>query len=92
MKHKTVAEIAIDVMRERNLSVISWGFCDELDEIGERAKHTTLFSNETHPIDRHIRVLNCLDKSNKFNKFLFLCESSTGPERWCRAFRLKEER
>jgi len=66
---KPVAQIAKEHLIETGNDRIGYGDCDLLDAIAKKATHTTLF--DKHPLDRHIAILNALDRSNLFEKSLF---------------------
>ena len=81
----------LTAQRERGWpgDLIAWGDCYTLDEIAERSGFDAL--HPLHPLDRHIRILNALDRDPRFEKFLFRCVDSGGVrERLVRAFRLRK--
>lgn len=63
---KTIDKIAYEYLVKNNFDAIGYGDTYNLDEIAHLCKHTTL--NELHPLDRHIRLLNYLEKSPLFIK------------------------
>ncbi len=68
---------------------ITRGDCATLDDIADRSGFLAL--HPMHPLDRHIRVLNALERDPRFEKFLFRCVDSGGVrERLVRAFRLRK--
>jgi hypothetical protein len=58
--------IAIQVMLECEEEFISRSHFGALDTIGLRATHTKL--PRLHPLDRHVAVLNAVERSGRFNK------------------------
>lgn len=94
MKKQTIAEHMRDVLIDNECNSVMWGDCRLLDECADRATHTTLM--EAHPLDRHIRVLNSLERSNLFEKFYIKLPVRFYPkagwvEQWCRLFSLREK-
>ena len=73
---KTVTEIAIEVLAERGYDRIWWGDIDMLDEIAVRAAHTGLAS--LHPLIRHTRTLDTLERSGRFSKGYITVSTRTG--------------
>lgn len=64
---KTVAEHMRDVLTERGLSSVMWGDAVVLDDCAKRCVHTTLY--DQHPLERHKRILDALERSSLFEKF-----------------------
>ena len=62
----TIAETAKQVLIETNNNGVMWGDCFLLDDIAVRCKHTNLMT--LHPLVRHQRILNALEKSPLFEK------------------------
>jgi len=85
---KTVAQIAIQVLKENNCDWIMFGDVILLDEIGLRAAHTNLM--KLHPLKRHSRILDYLEKSGLFNVDLVKLNGIMGNPYW-RILKLKEE-
>ena len=68
--------------------LIAWGDCYTLDEIADHSGFDAL--HPLHPLDRHRRILDALDRDPRFEKFFFRCVDSGGVrERLVRAFRLR---
>ena len=67
-KRKTIAECVKEVLLEEDTDFIMWGDCYILDLCANRASHTNL--SKKYPIERHTRILNALDKSSLFDKYL----------------------
>ena len=63
---KTIAEHMVDVLVERGIKVIGWGDYTFLDECASRCTHTTL--SKIHVDARHQRILNALERSDRFEK------------------------
>lgn len=85
---KTIVDHMVDVLKEKDISVVGWGDFGILDECASRCSHTTLMDS---PIDkRHQRVLNALEKSDKFEKCYFKGPTSLSGYRLLRRFRLVE--
>jgi len=66
MKHKTIAEIAASHLEITGNQYVMWGDTSLLDEIADECSHTNLM--ELHPLDRHQRILNALERSPLFKK------------------------
>lgn len=97
MKKKTIAEHMRDVLIETDSGdgkgkySVMYGDVYNLDECAMRCKHTNLM--ELHPLDRHQRILNALERSKLFRKFLVRITGIRGLS-LVRAFEteMKEER
>ena len=63
---KPVWQIALEVMEREGETYLSRSNFGVLDTIGRLATHTRLPA--LHPLDRHIAVLNALEKSGRFTK------------------------
>lgn len=59
----TIAQAALDVLRETDSPAVVWGDCTLLDTIGERVGMPSM-----HPLRRHKRILDALDRSPRFVK------------------------
>lgn len=97
MTRKTIADITIEVLKETDNQGIMWGDAFLLDMIAERCDaqlHTTLRTKKdgthVHPLNRHNRILNALDKDPRFEKMYFHARGMRGNQ-WWRSFKLKEE-
>jgi hypothetical protein len=64
--NKPVWRIAIEEMLKAGDSQVSRNHFGLLDTIGILAAHTRL--PKMHPLNRHVAVLNALEKSNRFTK------------------------
>ena len=85
---KTIAQIAKEHLIETGNDSVGYGDCHLLDAIAKKATHTTLMKK--HPLDRHIAVLNALDRSKLFKKSLFYVYLGNR-EGLARTFDLEEE-
>lgn len=94
-KHKTVAQIAAEVVLERGIAregnySVGWGDPETLDEIAKRATHTTIMNGHSRPDRsgiipaRYRRVLNALENSPLFVKTYIRLHTR------CRLFYLKD--
>lgn len=88
MKQKTIADITIEVLKETGNSGVMWGDTYLLDEIAIKCTHTNLVGHEVHPLNRHKRILDALDKDDRFEKFYIRMRGMKG-NLW-RSFRLKD--
>lgn len=66
MCKKTIADIAVNVMRENNIKNISISDYLLLHEIAEKSKHTKLIEMKVN--DRQKEILDALDEDNRFKK------------------------
>ena len=82
---KTIADYVVDVLQETDNPGIMFGDCGLLDMVAKRCTHTTLM--DAHPLDRHIRILNALDKDARFEKFYVKINGIRGNPYW-RSFKL----
>lgn len=83
---KTIAEHMVDVLTERGIKVIGWGDYGLLDECASRCTHTTLM--KTHMNARHQRILNAIERSDKFEKHYVEGPTVMRGRRWLRQFKL----
>lgn len=90
---KTIADIAVEVLRETDNPGIMHGDVVLLDMIAVRATHTTLMKRKdgkyTHPLNRHKRILDALGKDPRFEKYYITMPGLIGNPYW-RSFKLKE--
>jgi hypothetical protein len=89
MKHKTIADIAVEVLKETGNHGVMWGDCSLLDEIAIKCTHTNLVGHGVHPLNRHKRILDALDRDGRFEKFYIRMKGERGNQMW-RSFKLKE--
>jgi len=67
MKRKTIADIVVEVLVETDNPGVMWGDCGLLDMIAKRCIHTNLMNQ--HPLNRHSRILNALERDKRFDKY-----------------------
>jgi len=63
---KTIADHTVDVLMETGNPAIMFGDVRLLDMVAERCIHTTLM--DILPMTRHTRILNALEKDERFDK------------------------
>lgn len=63
---KTIAQHAKEYLLANGFDAVMWGDVWNLDAIAEQCTHTNLLS--LHPLNRHTRILNALEKSDLFIK------------------------
>lgn len=63
---KTIADFVVEVLNETDNPGIIFGDVRLLDMVAERCTHTTLM--DAHPMNRHSRILNALEKDDRFEK------------------------
>jgi len=85
---KTIADITVEVLRETDNQGIMYGDSVLLDMIANRATHTNLMKQ--HPLVRHSRILNALEKDKRFGKYYFERRGFRGNKYW-RSFKLKKQ-
>lgn len=83
---RTIADIVIEVLNETDNGGIMFGDTFLLDMVADRCTHTTLMKK--HPLIRHNRILNALEKDNRFEKFYVRMSGMLGNQFW-RSFKLK---
>ena len=83
---RTIADIVIEVLNETDNGGIMFGDTVLLDMVADRCIHTTLMKK--HPLIRHNRILNALEKDNRFEKFYVKMPGMLGNQFW-RSFKLK---
>ena len=82
MEKKTIAEHMRDVLIENDCGdgkgkySVMYGDVYLLDYCAVRCKHTNLM--KLHPLDRHQRILNALEKSKLFKKFFVRITGARG--------------
>ena len=74
---KTIADIAYEHLIETGNPGVMWGDVHLLDEIAWKCTHTNL--KDAHPLNRHKRILDALDKDLRFDKFFVHINGSPGP-------------
>ena len=88
---KNFGDIAIEVMKKEECDSIGYenfGLLDDIaDEYRLQTGRTKLY--DMHPLDRHIAVLNRLEKDKRFEKQLMTCTDGRS-ERLVRIFYFKE--
>jgi len=93
MTRKTIADIVVEVLKETDNGGIMWGDSVLLDMVARRCEHTTLMRKKdgsyTHPLNRHNRILDALDKDSRFEKLYFHARGMRGNQYW-RNFKLKK--
>ena len=77
---KTIAQTMKEVLEANNVSCAAWGFPDELDRCAELLGEKYI---KMHPLKRHKRILDALEKSPLFTKRYIRLH------RLCRCFWLK---
>jgi formylmethanofuran dehydrogenase subunit B len=85
MPRKTIADHAIDVMREEDFFTVMWGD-GMLTTIGSRAG-----TKQKHPLDRMTAVISALVKDKRFEAGHIHGHCSRGNARVVRSATLKEE-
>lgn len=66
---KTIAEHMVDILEEKEETVVWYGSLDEIHECAERAgMYERGSSRSHHPLNINNRVLSALDKSPSFEK------------------------
>ena len=85
---KTIADFVVEVLNETDNPGIMWGDVRLLDIVAERCTHTTLM--DAHPMDRHGRILNALEKDDRFEK-LYTKRRGYRGNPYSRWFELKKE-
>jgi len=81
---KTIADYAVEVLIETDNPGVQYGDTRLLDDIAERATHTNLM--DKHPLTRHSRILDALDRDSRFEKYYIKMNGYRGPH-W-RQFKL----
>lgn len=87
MRKQTIANVTVEVLRETDNPGIMYGDTVLLDMIANRCTHTNLMKK--HPLVRHSRILNALEKDDRFEKGYFERRGFRGNKYW-RSFRLKK--
>ena len=63
---KTISDCVEETLIRNDAPAVMWGDYWLLDEAANLATHTNLMT--LHPIERHHRMFNALEKSKKFKK------------------------
>jgi len=82
---KTIADITVEVLQETDNPGIMFGDLTLLDMIAVRCTHTNLM--DKHPMVRHSRILNALEKDSRFEKYFVKIRGIGGNQIW-RSFEL----
>jgi len=88
MKRKTIADYAVEVLKETDNPAVMFGDCTLLDMIAKRCTHTNLI--KTHPLTRHSRILTALENDSRFEKYFVRMNGMLGNQMW-RCLKLKVE-
>lgn len=87
MKRKSIADYTIEVLKETDNPGVMWGDVTLLDMISKRCMHSKISERgkgAIHPLDRHKRILDALDRDVRFEKYYLKVPFL------CRSFKLKE--
>jgi len=87
-KRKTIADYAVEVLKETDNPGVMYGDCTLLDMIAVKCTHTNLMKK--HPLTRHSRILDALEKDARFEKYFIRMRGMVGNQMW-RSFKLKNE-
>ncbi len=89
---KTIANVTAECLRRLNLDSIAWGDVGVMDGIIWVLYDLGISKiRKQHPLDRHISLLNRLERSPLFEKYYYrVCGGKGGAEMLCRMFYLKE--
>ena len=101
MSKTHIGTVALAVMSKNEMTTIGYGDLHALGEIYREAgvnwrygpNPTFRISNphsKLHPLDVNKRILDYLERDERFEKFLFQACNSAGREVLLRAFRIKE--
>jgi len=85
---KTIADYAVETLIETDNPGVMWGDVHLLDEIAWKCTHTNL--TEKHPLVRRKRILDALDRDDRFEKLYIHMNGCPGPL-W-RSFKLIQKR
>lgn len=85
---KTIADIAYEHLIETDNPGVMWGDHILLDEIAIKCTHTNLMNS--HPLARHKRILDALEKDTRFEKQFIKMRGMRGNQIW-RSFEIKKE-
>lgn len=87
MKHKTIAQYAKEYLLANGHNGVMWGDCWNLDAIADLCTHTNL--TKQHPLNRHTRILNALEKSDLFEKKVVIGKPGYRGNQASRVFKIK---
>jgi hypothetical protein len=94
VRGKTIADVAVVVLKRTDNPGVMWGDTMLLDEIAAACVQTTLMQRKdgttTHPLARHKRILDALERDERFKKYYIPMPGERGPA-W-RYFELRGER
>ena len=82
---KTIADYVVEVLQETDNPGIMFGDVTLFDMIAERCTHTNLM--DKHPMVRHSRILDALEKDERFEKYYVHMRGIGGNPNW-RSFKL----
>ena len=74
---RTIADITYDHLIETDNPGIMWGDVHLLDEVAVKCTHTNLM--DKHPLVRHKRILDALEKDPRFEKLYIHMNGCPGP-------------
>jgi len=88
MKRKTIADYAVEVLKEISYPAVMFGDFSILDMIAVKCTHTNLMKK--HPLTRHSRILTALENDSRFEKYFVRMNGMLGNQMW-RCLKLKVE-
>jgi hypothetical protein len=93
VKGKTIADVAVVVLRRTSNPGVMWGDVVLLDEIAATCVQTTLIRRKdgttTHPMTRHKRILDALENDKRFEKWYIRLPDYARGRGLVRSFRLR---
>jgi hypothetical protein len=87
---KTIADHAIEYLKEHDLYRISAGQLGIIGEIADRSGVAERNTKHPHPLNRRDNVLDGLDRDDRFEKFYYRAHDSIGRPCTLRGYKLKE--
>jgi hypothetical protein len=94
VKNKTIADVAVVVLKRTDNPGVMWGDTMLLDEIAATCVQTTLMQRKdgtaTHPLARHKRILDALERDKRFEKWYIRFNGLVGRS-LVRSFRLRKD-
>jgi hypothetical protein len=87
---KTIAQHAKEYLVENGHNGVMWGDTWLLDAIADRCIHTNL--TILHPLNRHTRILNALEKSSLFEKKVVIGKPGYRGNQTTRVFMIKVDK
>jgi len=88
---KTIADHAIEYLKEHDLDGVGAGDLGVIGDIAERSGVTDRNTKTPHPLNRRDNVLDGLERDERFEKYYYRAHDAIGRPCNLRAYKMKEQ-